>query len=80
MNAIERIYPGAKIVGLDQLYVRREDGTHLWYHTLISDWDDIKAMARNGHDAQGRPILMMAIRLDDNGVKRVADFRPCEIL
>jgi len=81
MNAMERIYPGAKIVGLDQLYVELEDGRHLWYDTLVSTVDDTLAIARNGHDAYGRRILMMGIILiDGNGFRRVADFRPHEIL
>lgn len=76
-SLVNRIYPDHKVVGLDQMIVEGSG----WYDTLITHPEDIMALARAGVDAAGRQIRMMALRLEGpDGIQRVADFRPEEIL
>ena len=76
MTTLEKIYPNHKIVGLYQIKV---NGCK-WYDTLITEEKDIIEIAKRGHDAYGRNISMMALKLQDpSGFYRIADFRPNEI-
>jgi hypothetical protein len=76
-SLINRLYPDHKIMGLPQMIVEGSG----WYDTLITEPDDIMALARAGVDAAGRQIRMMALELESpDGIRRVADFRPEEIL
>jgi len=84
-SILSTVYPRHKIVGVDALYVQKPDGTCLWYDTwydtLIDNEEDALALARRGKDAFGRRILMMALILEaPDGTRRVADFRPSEIV
>ena len=77
ITTLEKIYPYYTIVGLEEMIV---DGSG-WYSTLITDTEDIFAIAQKGHDAAGRKIRLMALKLrSPDGHLRTADFRPEEIV
>ena len=74
---LERIYPGYKIIGLEELLV---EGLVSWYKTLITDPEDVLEIAKNGHDSCDRKIRLMNIIIQGpDGDRRNADFRPEEL-
>ena len=75
MKAINRIYPGCKIIACSQLFV---EGVG-WYSAIIHDPADIKKIARAGRDLAGRKIIKMAILIEHDGMRRQADFSPKEL-
>ena len=75
-NAVERIYPGAKIEGANQVLVDGEG----WIDYDVRDGAAVLELCRRGTDAWGRTVRMLALTLDDGGVQRIADFRPEEVL
>jgi len=51
-------------------------GVPLEFGTLITDWDDIVALARVGRDAVGRKLLAFIITTDDGETRT---YRPNQI-
>ena len=73
-----RIYPNAKILGINEMLV---EGCPKWYGTLITDYDDIIAIAKRGCDNYGRKIRLMNLRIEDeNGIIRYPDFTPFSLV
>jgi len=73
-----RIYPNAKILGINEMLV---EGCPKWYSTLITEYNDIIAIAKRGTDGTGRKIRMLNLKIEDeNGVIRYPDFTPFSLV
>ena len=75
-TVLQRAYPEAIVIGIEQLYVPHVG----WYDVLVDNAYDAFALIHAGVDGAGRTIEMFALRLDEHGVRRIADFRRSEIL
>ena len=78
MTVFERIYPNYKICGIMEMLV---EGVGDWHSTLVSNSDDVLAIAKRGTDDIGRKIHVLCLLIQGpSGDMRYADFSPNELI
>ena len=82
MGAVKRIYPEHEIVGAEEIYVEKDDGSHAWWKVCCVTKKDAMSYADEIENKKYflPKVLKVALRLRDwTGNVVVADFAVSEL-